>query len=252
MFPYFPQPYLQIGPFRWYAFPMLVGAAIVTGYWIVHNRSRRLRMPHPLELTACLWVMAWGILAAHLDKVLLPDPAFSLAHPQRLLAPWRGVASFGGLLGGLVGSILWCRIRRIPWGEAWQWLDIVAYAFPFAWTFGRLGCALAHDHPGRRTTSWLAVRYPDGPRYDLGLVEFLSTVAVAGLFLMLDRRRRADGFYFALLGTVYGSFRFWLDTLHVNPPRMWGFTLDQIGAAGTIFVALMGWVVVQRSVRRDG
>ena len=91
-----------------------------------------------------------------------------------------------------------------------------SYAFPFAWIFGRLGCTIVHDHPGAHTTSWLAVRYPDGPRYDLGLLELLFTVLVAGAFLVLDRRKRPTGFYLGWFLLVYGLFRLLLDTLHVD------------------------------------
>ena len=246
MFPYFPQPYVQIGPFRWYAFSLAVVAAITCGYLMVAARAHKLKMPRPLKTSACIWVVAWGVAGAHLDKVLLPDPARALAHPQTLLVPWHGLASFGGLLGGLVGAILWLRIDRIPWREAWQWLDIVAYVFPFAWIFGRLGCTLAHDHLGRATTSWLAIRYAGGPRYNLGLVELLFTILLAALFALLDRRPRPAGFYFALLGIVYGAFRLWLDTLHVDPPRLAGITLDQMGAAATMAVGALGWLLVRR------
>jgi prolipoprotein diacylglyceryltransferase len=45
-------------------------------------------------------------------------------------------------------------------------LDTAAFAVPFAAALGRLGCALAHEHPGRLSKSWLAVRYPGGARYD--------------------------------------------------------------------------------------
>lgn len=197
-----------------------------------------------MRLVVC--ILACSFVGAHIVKIALTDPGRVLAHPEALLAPWRGIASFGGLLGGLLGGIAWMRFAGMSWRQAGQWLDIFAYVFPFPWILGRLGCTLAHDHLGRMTGSWLAVRYPGGPRYNLGLVELLYTLLLAGLFLVLDRRPRPAGLFFGLLGLLYGGFRLWLDTLHVDPPRLGGVTLDQIGGALTVLVGVTGWVLMSR------
>ena len=34
--------------------------------------------------------------------------------------------------------------------------------------FGRMGCSIAHDHPGLESDLWFAVQYPHGGRFDLG------------------------------------------------------------------------------------
>jgi phosphatidylglycerol:prolipoprotein diacylglycerol transferase len=102
---------------------------------------------------------------------------------------------------------------------------------------GRLGCTLAHDHPGLPSTSWIAVRFPEGPRYDLGLIEFLFLIALTAAFYFLDRRPRPVGFYFGLYGVMYGGFRIWLDTLHIQPMRFYG------GMAGVV-IGLLGWTAM--------
>ncbi|MDP8979305.1 MAG: hypothetical protein M3O35_01795, partial [Acidobacteriota bacterium] len=111
------------------------------------------------------------------------------------------------------------------------------YGLPFAWMIGRLGCALAHDHRGLPSTSWIAVRFPEGPRYDLGLIEFLFLIVLATAFRILDRRPRPVGFFFGLFGVVYGAFRIWLDTLHIQPMRFYG------GAAAVLIGLLAFWYV---------
>jgi len=56
-------------------------------------------------------------------------------------------------------------------------------------------------------------------------------------FRLLDRRARPVGFFLGLYGVVYGGFRIWLDTLHVQPLRFWG------GIAG-VAVGLLAWVAM--------
>ena len=104
---------------------------------------------------------------------------------------------------------------------------------------GRVGCALVHDHKGLFTHSWIAVRFPEGARFDLGLIECLFLAALSALFLWLDRRPRPVGFYFGLFWLCYGLFRVLLDTLHVQPWRFYG------GLAGFV----LGLSVLSNSLR---
>jgi phosphatidylglycerol:prolipoprotein diacylglycerol transferase len=112
---------------------------------------------------------------------------------------------------------------------------------------GRLGCALQHDHPGVSSTHWLAVRFPDGPRFDLGLLEFLYVSVVAGLFAWLDRRPRPDGFYIGLFFAVYGPVRFAMDVLRVGEARYAGWTPGQYLSILATFagVGVLGWVLTR-------
>ena len=77
--------------------------------------------------------------------------------------------------------------------ETFRFVDEVGFAFPFAWIFGRVACSLAHDPIGVSTTHWLGVRFPEGPRFDLGLLELLYTIILAALWLLLDGRRLLSG-----------------------------------------------------------
>ena len=137
--------------------------------------------------------------------------------PWRLLNPLDGIYSFGGIVCGVL-TVAWVARRygftRI---QFWQYLDVAGFVFPFCWAIARAGCFLAHDHVGVASESWMAVRFPAGPRLDLGLIEALFTAAVAIGFLALDRRTWPTPFFFGLWLFVYGPFRLWLDTLQNVP-----------------------------------
>src|SRR5437764_737218 len=120
--------------------------------------------------------------------------------------------------------------RMFPYVPEPAVFDIMAFVFPFAWIFGRLGCALAHDHIGIPSDSFLAVRFPDGPRFDLGLLELLATIAIATIFAGLDRRRRPTGLYLALFFALYGPVRFALDALRTGDERYLGWTPGQFAS----------------------
>ena len=66
------------------------------------------------------------------------------------------------------------------------------------------------------------MNFPEGPRYDLGLIEFLFLIVMVIGFKLLDRRPRQVGFFVGLYGVVYGGFRIWLDTLRQQPNGFYG------------------------------
>jgi phosphatidylglycerol:prolipoprotein diacylglycerol transferase len=110
--------------------------------------------------------------------------------------------------------------------------DSVALGLAPAWVLGRLGCFTAHDHPGRHTQFFLAVRYPEGPRHDLGLYEALLTIALTVVLYNYARRPHPAGTLIALDCTLYAPMRFGLDFLRATDvehpdPRYAGLTPAQ-------------------------
>jgi len=234
MIPYFPQPVLHLGPFQIHAFGFLAALAVVLGGRVVLLRAHREGIPAEQMFQFCCWTYLFGMVCAVLSKLMLDNfPAF-FVDPVHAFRTNLGFRSVGGIGGAFVGALLWCRWKRLSLFETIRRVDIVAYATPFAWMIGRLGCTLAHDHRGLFTTSWIAVQFPEGSRYDLGFIEFLFLIPLTIAFKMLDRKPRPVGFYFGLFGVVYGGFRIWLDTLHAQPLRFYG------GALG-VLVGLSGW-----------
>jgi hypothetical protein len=71
--------------------------------------------------------------------------------------------------------------------DPWAYLNLYGFVVVVIWACVRAGCTLAHDHPGRLTTSWLGVRFPGGTRFDLGLLELLAALFVCALFILLKQ-----------------------------------------------------------------
>jgi phosphatidylglycerol---prolipoprotein diacylglyceryl transferase len=237
MLPYYPQPVLHLGPLQIHAFGALAAAAVVVGGRAILIRAHRKGIPVEQMFRFCFWVYLSAMVGAFFSKILWDDFPAILADPSRIFHVQLGVRSVGGIACGFLGAMAWCRYHRLSLFETMRRLDVIAYAMPIGWMIGRLGCTLAHDHRGLASTSWIAVNFPEGPRSDLGLIEFLFLIVMVTAFKLLDRHPRPVGFFFGLYGVVYGGFRIWLDTLHLQPNRFYG------GIAG-VLVGLAGWVVM--------
>ncbi|HTS49458.1 MAG TPA: prolipoprotein diacylglyceryl transferase family protein [Bryobacteraceae bacterium] len=237
MLPYYPQPVLHLGPLQIHAFGALAAIAVLVGGRVILLRAHRQGIPVEQMFRFCFWVYMCAMAGAFFAKILWDDFPEVLVHPALILHQSLGVRSVGGITCGFLAAVAWCRYHRLSALDTMRRLDIIAYAMPIGWMIGRLGCTLAHDHRGLASTSWIAVNFPEGPRYDLGLIEFLFLIVMVTGFKLLDRRPRPVGFFFGLYGVVYGGFRIWLDTLHLQPNRFYG------GIAG-VLVGLAGWAVM--------
>jgi phosphatidylglycerol:prolipoprotein diacylglycerol transferase len=198
------------------------------GAWFAERRARAVGIP-PQEIPgAILSAVVPGLLLAHL-VALFPHEAW---RPVVLLEFWNGMSSFGGLAGAFLGlSVYYWRARR-------SWLptaDVLGQALVIGWIFGRLGCTFVHDHIGRPSELLLAMRFPDGPRHELGLDELLYTVLVlVPAVVVLNRQPRAAGTSVAVLALLYAPFRFLADFLRQTDlpgadPRYFGLTGAQYG-----------------------
>ena len=275
MFPYVEHPVWRFGPVTLYAFGVAVAAAFWFGLSAAQRRFARVGLDPSLAGRAGRWLLVGGVLGAHLFSVLVYFPDKLRRDPWLLLRVWEDISSFGGILGGLLGALLFFRLRteadeRRALG---RYLDAVAFVFPGALALGRIGCALAHDHPGLVTAFPLAISLEsDAARayiggvyeaagqalpptvtgmgfHDLGLYElaFLALVLVP-LFRLWDRRRRATGFYLAAFAALYLPVRFFLDTLRVADARYLGLTPAQWVAA-LVFASLPFAVLRHRRLR---
>lgn len=162
MIPYFTAADKNIGPIQW--FGILVATAVILGISLTRRRARLLGYdPDKLE-SFIVWMLVTGFICAHVLGLLLYFPEKVIENPLRLLYLWENIASFPGFLGALIGILLWKRFRG-KGQPIIAFADLILSVFPIAWVFGRAGCTLVHDHPGKAAEgplAFLAVDYPPG------------------------------------------------------------------------------------------
>jgi phosphatidylglycerol:prolipoprotein diacylglycerol transferase len=249
MIPWFEIRIPSIGPIAIHAFGILVATGILVGARLTRNRGRELGLADEAVASMITTSLVCGFLFAHVFDVV----AYQLpSHPDwwQIINPLSGLSSYGGFIGALGGLFYWCHKHRKP---VMPYADSLAFGLAAGWLFGRLGCFTAHDHPGRMSHFFLAVRYPEGARHDLGLDEALWALGMTVLFLLLQRRRRPLGLYVSLLSLAYGPARFLLDFLRATDvsgadPRYFGLTPAQYGS---ILVTLAGVALSVWTVRHQ-
>lgn len=191
-------------------FGFLVATGVVLASRLTLRRAQRVGLDQAAMTSFIMWVVGVGFVGGHVFDVLFYYPQRLLHDPWSLLRLWDGLSSFGGFTGAMLGMLAWRVRHAVP---VLPYADNVMALLPLGWVFGRAGCSIAHDHPGLLSDAWLAVQYPDGGRFDLGLLEMLSTLPLAAAFLWLGRRARPWGFFAAIACVYYAPLRFALDFL---------------------------------------
>lgn len=230
-------------------FGTLVALGVYIGSVVTVRHARQRGLDERKMNEFILWILVGGFVCAHVLDAIFYHPQRVLEDPLYLLRLWDGLSSYGGFIGGALGAIAW-RLHR---GErVLPYVEMAASAFPLAWVFGRAGCASVHDHPGRLSDAWFAVRWPHGSgwigRFDLGLIEMVLTIPLAAAFLILWHRKpdRPYGFYTGWMCIAYAPVRFGLDflrehegTLNGGDPRYGGLTPAQWACFGLLALGLL-------------
>lgn len=242
--PWFELPSLSLGPVTIQSFGILSALGILAAVSLCARASRQLGRDPQVILDYSVFGVIAGVVLGHLVHLFAYHPE-ELADPWRVLKIWEGLSSMGGLAGGILAAIVFFRVKRIRFHD---YADAFALGVAPGWGVARLGCFSVHDHPGVKTDFFLAVRFADGPRHDLGLYEAILLFAIGALVWALHRRGVLRGRLLAVLAVIYGIGRFFLDYLRASDvpyadARHLGLTFAQYAAVG--LVAYAAWAFVR-------
>lgn len=212
MIPWFELPVVRLGPVTLQFFGLFAAAGVYLAVRVAARSAARRGLEPRLVLDFALWGVLSGIFFGHAVHLLAYHPE-ELREPGRILRFWEGLSSLGGLFGGVLAAVVFFRARG---ARLSAYADSFALGIAPGWGVARLGCFAVHDHPGVLTRFPLAVRFPDGPRHDLGLYDALVLFALAGVLATLSRRRLLEGRLLAVLALSYGVARFLLDFLRAR------------------------------------
>ena len=126
----------QLGPLslRWYG--LLIAAAVLIGLALATRLGRERNISAAFISDLLPVMVVSSVLGARLYYVLLEWRQYR-HNWQEAFAVWHGgIAIHGALLGGLIGTILFCRWRRQP---LWPLLDVLVPALALGQAIGRWG-----------------------------------------------------------------------------------------------------------------
>lgn len=260
------QPFVyHVGPLEVGGFGLAMLMCFVTGQILLTRELiRRGYDPAPVGDLVFAAVVG-GLLGAKIYYAILVQDAGALFDRA-------GFVFWGGLIGGIIGTSLVVRFKKLRWSTI---ADASAMSLAAAYSVGRTGCWAVGDDYGRPWDSALAVQFPEGappstaanmsqlfgvsfpPGTDPSAViavhptQIYEVILGFVMFLIVWRfrdHRHAAGWLFGLYAVLAGLERFVIEFVRAKDDRFFGgLTLAQVIALGFV-VAGVAWMYRKREV----
>lgn len=215
-----------IGPLKLQLFGPLVAVGVIVGWFRCLKYAKLKDLDEYLFRDYLFWLLVAAFTISHWVSVVFYFPHQIEEDPLVLIQIWNGLSSVGGFFGAFVGMMLYLRwycgrLPNVGKQPVMVYADATIFGLLIGWCFGRMGCSIVHDHPGKVVPegTFLAVGpWPDGSwRYDLGLVELMFAVSLmAFVYLFSNWKQWPPGRLTGLVAAAYAPFRFYLDSLRAD------------------------------------
>ena len=217
---------ISIGPLQLRAYGLMIALGVIAAVWLLGRMLERKQVGTTDDASSiAVYGVVAGIIGARLYHVATDWERFS-DNLGAIPKIWEGGLGIpGGLLFGVFAGMWQAKRRGIP---PLVVLTCAAPAIPLAQAIGRWGNWFNQELFGRATDLPWALEIDDAhlpAGYESGttfhptfLYESLWNLALTGLLLWIDRRfRLGPGRLFAVYLMGYGTGRFWVEGLRIDP-----------------------------------
>lgn len=236
---------LTIGSFTVHGYGLMIAIGVIAAYLTAEYRGRKKGIDADSVFSLVIWALVSGYIGSKLLFIITILPEV-INDPSVLKNVWEGWVVYGGIIGGVIGIILMCRVKRL---DFWKYIDLTAPSMALAQGFGRIGCLLAGCCYGVETDSAFAVTFRNSafapnnvPLVPTQIISSVLDFANAAVLIYLDRHKKCEGHIMAFYLIFYSAGRFVLE--------FWRGDLERgsVGALSTsqfisVFTFVLGVVI---------
>lgn len=124
---------------------LMYAIAFIIGIVLARHEAKRYGLNVAMIEEYCIVAMISGLIGGRAYYVLL-EHNFYFANPSQIIAVWHGgMAIHGGIIGGIIGTVIYGKIKKI---NPWLLGDILAAPFILGQAIGRIGNLMNGDANG--------------------------------------------------------------------------------------------------------
>ena len=247
---------VKFGSFAIHSYGLLLAIAVLASIQVFLARGRSRGLPEDKLSTLSLWLLILAILGGRILFVLTHWDEYK-TDPIAIVRLWEGgLMLYGGYLLAIIGGILYVRRAGL---RVWRVGDAAAPAMALGIGIGRLGCFFNGCCYGLPTKLPWGIKFPPesysssvfpGERlHPSQLYMSGAGFLLFGILLVLDRKRRFDGWLFWTYIAMDAGLRFLIDfTRYYDQTSFLGrigalsFNMNQLLSVGLIVTA---WVMLR-------
>ena len=240
---------ISIGPLNIYLYGLIIATGLLLAVLYGCRRCRQFGLNEDTLTDGVLWVTPFAFLCARLYYCIFYwNEGGYAANPLSILYVWEGgLAIYGGVIGAIVGIIVFCKVKKISIGAV---LDIVALGFLIGQTMGRWGNFFNREAFGAETDSFLRMglynTYTGMTEYHHPTFLYESLWTLAGFVALhfLSKKRQYDGQIALGYAAWYGLGRVFIEGLRTDSLYIGAFRVSQL-VAGASFVLAAAMLICQ-------
>ena len=238
---------LSIGPLSIHLYGLMIATGLILAVFYACRRSKAFGVKEDDLLDGVLWVTPFAILCARAYYCVFSWDQYA-ADPISVLYIWNGgLAIYGGVIGAVLGVIVFCKIKKLKIATI---LDMVLIGFLIGQSIGRWGNFFNREAFGAETDSFFRMGLTN---VKTGITTYYhptflyESVWNALGFLLLhfaSKKRKYDGQVALMYAAWYGLGRCIIEGLRVDS-LWWGpFRVSQL-LAGISCLAAVGILLWQ-------
>jgi phosphatidylglycerol:prolipoprotein diacylglycerol transferase len=230
-----------LGPLTVHYYGLIIAIGLVLAVMYASRRSKEFGLKEDDLLDGVLWITPFAILCARAYYCIFSwemyvDNPISVLHIRN-----GGLAIYGGVLGAVLGIIIFCKIKKLKIATV---LDIVLLSFLIGQSLGRWGNFFNREAFGAETGSFLRMGLTHTVTgvttyyHPTFLYESLWNAVGFVLLHNFSKRRKFDGQVALMYAAWYGLGRCMIEGLRMDS-LWWGpFRVSQVLAAVTCVTAV--------------
>ena len=209
----------SIGPLTIHLYGVVIAFGLVLATMYCMRRSKEFGLTEDHVLDGVLWITPFAIACARAYYCIFSWELYA-SNPISVLYIWEGgIAIYGGVLGAIVGMIVFCRIKKISLGAT---LDLVLMGFLIGQAIGRWGNFFNREAFGAETESFLRMGLLNALTGEITyhhptfLYESLWNALGFVILHFLSKKREFDGQIALGYAFWYGLGRFFIEGLRTD------------------------------------
>lgn len=211
---------LTIGGITIHGYGLMIAVGVLCAIFTAQYRAKNRGLSTDSIYSMALLILIFGFIGAKLLYILVELP--TVIKDPALILTGSGFVVYGGIIGGIIAVMIYCRIKRFSF---LQYFDLLMPSVALAQGFGRIGCFLAGCCYGSETDSAFCIVFqnsqyaPNGvPLIPTQLIMSAGNFLIAAVLLLYARKDRPKGKIGGLYLILYGVGRFSVEFLR-NDPR---------------------------------
>ena len=220
---------------------LIIACGLLLAVWYGCKRCKQFGFSVDDLTDGVLCIVPFAVLCARLYYCAFEWSSYK-DNPISILYIWNGgLAIYGGVIGAIIGILVFARVKKIKVGAV---LDLVAIGFLIGQSIGRWGNFFNREAFGAATDMFTKMglfnRYTQSWEYYHPTFLYESLWNAAGFVLLhfLSKKRQYDGQIALGYAAWYGLGRTFIEGLRMDSLYWGNFRVSQVLAAVSCFAAV--------------